>query len=138
MYNKTKHKEKKHFCMKCLQCSSSEETVTNHREKMRKKQTKRPEIVNNIKFTGYHKQRKSHFAIYVDFEANLKYVEKNNKNKPIQSYTNKNQEHIAFSYGYKVVHIGYRFNKPEQIYQDEDAIHKFISEMFEEVKCCHK
>lgn len=50
------------------------------------------------------------------FKANLKYIQKTNNNNPIQSYTNKYQEYIAFSYGYKVVCIGYRYNKPEQIY----------------------
>ena len=31
MYNKTKHKERKRFCMHCLQCFSSEEILTNHK-----------------------------------------------------------------------------------------------------------
>ena len=31
MYNKTKHKERKYFCMHCLQCFSSEEILTNHK-----------------------------------------------------------------------------------------------------------
>ena len=31
MYNKTKHKERKHFCMHCLQCFNSEEILTNHK-----------------------------------------------------------------------------------------------------------
>ena len=30
MYNQTKHKEKKHFCMFCLQCFSSERILANH------------------------------------------------------------------------------------------------------------
>ena len=32
MYNQTKHKERKHFCMYCLQCFSSEKVLTNHKE----------------------------------------------------------------------------------------------------------
>ena len=32
MYNQTKHKERKHFCMHCLQCFSSEKVLTNHKE----------------------------------------------------------------------------------------------------------
>ena len=32
MYNQTKHKERKHFCMYCLQCFSSERVLTNHKE----------------------------------------------------------------------------------------------------------
>ena len=30
MYNQTKHKNEKHFCMYCLQCSSSERILANH------------------------------------------------------------------------------------------------------------
>ena len=30
MFNQTKHKEKKHFCMFCLQCFSSERILANH------------------------------------------------------------------------------------------------------------
>ena len=32
MYNQTKHKERKHFCMHCLQCFSSERVLSNHKE----------------------------------------------------------------------------------------------------------
>ena len=32
MYNQTKHKERKHFCMYCLQCFSSEKVLNNHKE----------------------------------------------------------------------------------------------------------
>ena len=30
MYNQSKHKERKHFCMYCLQCFSSERVLANH------------------------------------------------------------------------------------------------------------
>ena len=32
MYNKTKHKERKHFCMHCMQCFSSERVLNDHKE----------------------------------------------------------------------------------------------------------
>ena len=32
MYNQTKHKESKHFCMHCLQCFSSERVLNNHKD----------------------------------------------------------------------------------------------------------
>ena len=32
MYNQTKHKERKHFCMYCLQCFHYEKAVINHKE----------------------------------------------------------------------------------------------------------
>ena len=33
MYSKTKHTNKKHFCMLCLQNFSTEEILNNHRER---------------------------------------------------------------------------------------------------------
>lgn len=39
---------------------------------------------------------------------------------------------------YKVVFIKDRFSKPEQNYQSEDTIYKFISEMLKGVKYCYK
>ena len=32
MYNQTKHKERKHFCMHCLKCFSYEKALINHKE----------------------------------------------------------------------------------------------------------
>lgn len=32
MYNKTKHEHRKHFCMYCLQCFSSESVFNNHKD----------------------------------------------------------------------------------------------------------
>ena len=32
MYNQSKHKERKHFCMNCLQCFSSKEVLDAHRK----------------------------------------------------------------------------------------------------------
>ena len=32
MYNQTKHKERKHFCMHCLQCFRNEKALINHKE----------------------------------------------------------------------------------------------------------
>ena len=34
MYQQTKHKERKHFCMHCLQCFSSERVLNNHKKKL--------------------------------------------------------------------------------------------------------
>ena len=49
-----------------------------------------------------------------------------------------NQGHTVCSYGYKAVFVCFddRFSKPEQKYWDEDAMYKFISEMFQEAKYC--
>ena len=65
MYNQTKHKERKHFCMHCLQCFSSERVLTNHKENCIQvngtQAIKMPTKDNNIlKFNNLHKQLPVH------------------------------------------------------------------------------
>ena len=74
MYQQTKHKERKHFCMHCLQCFSSERVLNNHKENCiiinGKQAIKMPEKGDNIlKYNNYHKQQPIPFVIYADFEA---------------------------------------------------------------------
>ena len=74
MFNKTKHKERKHFCMHCLQCFSSERVLHNHKDNCIQvngtQAVKMPDKDNNIlKFNNFHKQLPVPFVIYADFEA---------------------------------------------------------------------
>ena len=74
MFSKTKHKDKKHFCMSCLQNFSTKEILNNHR--------KRCLLINGcqavnyesgiIKFTNYNKQIPILFKIYAGIECFLK------------------------------------------------------------------
>ena len=114
MYNQSKHKEMKHFCMYCLQCFSSERILAN--------------LVNNclmingaqainmpkqgenmLKFNNFHKQLPVPFVIYADFEAITKKVqgceqsEEMKKDKDTRSYTEAYQTDEDWGYGYKVV-----------------------------------
>ena len=67
MYNQTKHNERKHFCMHCLQCFSSEQVLTNHKEiciQINGEQAiKMPEKGSKVKFTNFHKQLPAPFVI---------------------------------------------------------------------------
>ena len=74
MYNQTKHKEKKHFCMFCLQCFSSERILANHVNNCLTingaQAINMPKQGQNIlKFNNFHKQLPVPFVIYADFEA---------------------------------------------------------------------
>ena len=60
MYQQTKHKERKHFCMHCLQCFSSERVLNNHKENCiiinGKQAINMPKKGENIlKYTNHHK-----------------------------------------------------------------------------------
>ena len=129
MYNQSKHKERKHFCMYCPQCFSSERVLTNHVNNCLtingKQAINMPKQGDNIlKFNNFHKQLPVPFLIYADSEAIMKKVQgceqsremKNDKDR--RSYTEAYQTHKDCSYGYKVVCCyRERYSKPIQMYR---------------------
>jgi len=143
MYNQTLHKERKHFCLYCLQCFSSEDVLERHRENCivinGKQSIKMPEKGKNIlHFENFHKQLAVPFVIYADFEAITEKMHgcqpENNK-----SYTEAFQKHTDCGYGYKVVCCyDDKYSKPLQLYRGENAVNKFMEEMLEEVNYCNK
>ena len=151
MYNFTKHKERKHFCMHCLQCRYSKEALAKHIEDCiaingdKAIDLPQPFIDKNgveripsVYFKNHHKQLPCPFVIYADFESNL---EKINSCEPSdeRSYTEKYQKHTAVSFGYKVVcHFDKKYSKDFVIYRGEDPIGKFLKCMNKEVKNCQK
>ena len=143
MYNQTKHKERKHFCMHCLQCFSCERVLTNHKENCIQvngtQAIKMPEKDNNIlKFNNYHKQMAVPFVIYADFEAITEKIHGCQPNND-KSYTEAYQKHTDCEYGYKVVCCyDDKYTKPIRIYRGEKSVYKFMEAMLEEVKYCTK
>ena len=151
MYNFTKHKGKKHFCMHCLQCFYSNESLAKHKvncmvingvqaielpEKYIDKNG--VERTPSVYFKNYHKSLPVPFAIVADFEAT---PEKISGCQPSdgKSYTQKYQKHTACSFGYKVVcHYDQKYSGDVVIYRGEDCMKKFMKCMFEEVKNCQK
>ena len=72
IFNHTKHNNKKHFCMHCLLCFSSERVLTDHKENCIQingtQAVKMPNEENNIlKFENFNKQQAVPFVIYADF-----------------------------------------------------------------------
>ena len=60
--------------------------------------------------------------IYADFESILA-PEDIGKQSSDESYTNKYQDHVACSYGYKLVCVDGKFSQPFKIYLGEDAVY---------------
>ena len=143
MFNQTKHKERKHFCMCCLQCFSSERVLNNHKDiciQVNGEQAiKMPDKANNIlKFNNFHKQQPVPFVIYADFEAITEKIQGCQQNNE-SSYTEAYQRHTDCGYGYKVVCCyDDKYTKPIQLYRGEKAVYKFMENMLEEVKYCKK
>ena len=146
MYNQSKHKERKHFCMYCLQCFSSERILANHVNNYLTingaQAINMPKQGENIlKFNNFHKQLPVPFVIYADFEAITKKVQgckqseemENEKNKG--SYTKAYQTHEDCGYGYKLVCCyDDKYSKDICIYRGENAVYRFMEKMLEEVK----
>ena len=113
MYNQSKHKERKHFCMYCLQCFSSERVLANHVNNCLTingaQAINMPKQGENIlKFNNFRKQLPVPFVIYADFEAIAKKVQgceqcEEMKDKDRRSYTEAYQTHEDCGYGYKVI-----------------------------------
>ena len=148
MYNHSKHKERKHFCMYCLQCFSSERILANHVNNCLRingaQAINMPKQGENIlKFNNFHKQLPVPFVIYADFEAITKKVqgceqnEEMKKDKDRRSYTEAYQTHEDCGYGYKVVCCyDDKYSKYTCIYRGENAVYKFMEKMLEEVEYC--
>ena len=141
MFNQTKHKERKHFCMHCLQCFSSERVLSNHKDNCIQvngvQAVKMPDKSNNIlKFNNFQKQQPVPFVIYADFEAIIEkiYGCQSNDNK---SYTEAYQKHTDCGFGYKVVCCyDDKYSKDVRLFKGEKAVYKFMENMLKEVKYC--
>ena len=148
MCNQSKHKERKHFCMYCLQCFSSERILANHVNNCLMingaQAINMPKQGENIlKFNNFHKQLPVPFVIYADFEAITKKVqgckqsEEMEKDKDKRSYTEAYQTHEDCGYGYKVICCyDDKYSKYTSIYRGENAVYKFMEKMLEEVEYC--
>ena len=81
-----------------------------------------------VKFKIYIRKIKSPFIIYADFESIL--VPENNGNQNSdQSYMNKYQNHLGWSFGYKLVYSDDQCSKYFKLYLDQIAVRKFITNM---------
>jgi len=149
MYNFSKYKDTKHFCMYCLHCFSSKNLLERHIPDCftlnGTQAIDLPAPGSKIYFKNHYKMQPVPFVIYADFEA---LTEKINTCQPSpnfeKSFTDAYEKHQACGYGYKVVcHADQSYSRPIQIYRgdgknDEDAIEEFIKKIFEEVQTCQK
>ena len=135
MFHKTKNKSKKYFCKSCLQCFSSKNVLTKHKEvclSINGAQSVRLEK-GTIEFKNYFKQIPVPFKIYADFECNLKSVESYEG-----FYSKKYQDHIPCSFAYKLVCVDDKFTKPTVVFRGENATYEFIGKILKEYQYCKK
>ena len=126
MFNKTKNKNSKYFCGCCLQCFSSKNFLTEHKENCLIINDKQNVKLGkgSISFKNYSKQLPVPFKTYADFEcifcATLsKGVKSSDKNV---SYTEKFQDHIHCSFAYKAVCVDDKFSKNVVLYRGKKML----------------
>ena len=137
-YNITKHKNKKHFCLRCLQPFYSEYCLEAHKGDCLiingTRRIEMPQPGSKVYFYGHQKQLPIPFVVYADFEAITKKIDSCSP-RGDKSYTQAYQKHEPSGFGYKVVcHYDQKYSKPAVIYRGENVIEKFIQHLFEEVK----
>ena len=135
MFSKTKNKNKKYFCKKCLQCFSSENILLDHGKDCL--------LINGgqnvklekgfIEFKNFNRQIPVPFKIYADFECFLKPRDVDND---CFSYTKKYQDHVPCSFAYKLVCVDNKFSRDVALYRGENAVSKFIKCILKEYGYC--
>ena len=142
MFNEAKNKNKKYFCRCSLQCFSSENVLTEHKENCfvinGKQNVKLGK--SSISFKNYSRQLPVPFKNYADYECLLrqissKRVKSSDKNS---SYTEEYQDHIFGSFAYKVVCVNSKFSKDVVKYKGKNAAYKFIEAILEEYDYCKR
>ena len=82
---------------------------------------------------NYKQMIKIPFIIHSNFESITRI---NGKLNPEDFYRSKYQNQVGCSYVYKLVSADNYFSKTRKSYLREDVVHKFITIMVKEKKCC--
>ena len=147
MYKKQiKHKERKHFCMYCLQCLSSERILVKHTNNCLtinlKQAINMPKKGENIlKFDNFHKQLPIPFVICADFEAITKKVRVVDKAKRWRRRRDRTPKLIRLMRTVAMDirwYVATKINIVNQFKRNRVKMlcYKFMERMFEEVEYC--
>ena len=131
LYNQSKHRERKHFCERCLHGYTREDLLEAHKPDCRgigqtAVRVEMPEAGKNDKliFQNHHKQFPAPFVIYADFEALTTKIE-GPELDPSVSNTQRTQLHETCSYCYVVVRCDGKTETPVE-YRGPDAAEHFL------------
>ena len=136
LYDQSKHREKKHFCERCLHGYSREDLLEDHKPECQgigqtAARVEMPEEgKNKFTFQNHHKQLPAPYIIYADFEALTTKVE-GPELDPTKSNTQRTQHHEACSYCYVKVRCDGQTEAPVE-YREPDAAEHFLRALQEE------
>ena len=134
----SKHKEKHHFCMRCLNPFWCEQSLNKHREYCGKHEAVKinmPEEGTMLKFKNYYRREKVPFVIYADFESCIKSIHTCDLN-PESSYTKQYQKHEPISFYYYIKCFDNKIYLPikERSYTGQNAEQVFLKYLEEDIK----
>jgi len=137
LFDQTKHRDAKHYCMLCLTGFSRADLLVNHKKYCNGVNGRPTRIVmpeegeNILAFQNFKKQMKMPFIIYADFETLVRKIQSCERERMQTSYTEKTERHEACGYSYLVVRsdgevVG------SNTYGGENAVGGFLSDVLQE------
>ena len=132
------HKEKHHFCLRCLNSFWTHKSLNKHLEYCSNHEAVKinmPEKGTMLKFKNYHRGEKVPFVIYADFESCIKSIHTCDLN-PENSYTKQyqKQEPISFYYYIKCFDSKVYLPIKERSYTGKNAEWVFLKYLEEDIK----
>ena len=139
MYSKNRHKTRKYFCKRCLQCFSSEQASNNHTDicLVIKGEQSVKMGEGSISFTNHSRQIPILFKMYADFECILEKVAStaSTANKVSEELY---QNYVPCGYSYKLACVDDKFTKNAVVYRGKDCVKYFINQMLTTYEHCMK
>ena len=130
LHDQSRYRGVKHFCERCLHGYTTSDLLERHKPECKgllktPTRTEMPkEGENKMTFTNHHKQMKSPYVVYADFECVLKKIEGCHP-APNSSYTVKTEKHEPCSFSYIAVRSDGKGFGP-YTYRGEDAVYMFL------------
>ncbi len=100
----SKHKEKRHFCLRCHNGFNTPKSLKDHQELCLEQKTQTITYANpgdTEKFRNYERLHDVPFVVYADFECFVSPLDVEEKD-PTQSYTTKYQSHVPSGFCYTI------------------------------------
>ena len=138
-FDQTKHKERKHFCLRCITPHSSERTLADHMIYCRGVDTPPCHAVfpeksedgtdPTIEFKNIQNMMKAPYVVYADTESIIRPVDSPNTD----SNTVQTSEHVPCSFAYVIVRSDGQVTS-ECLYRGEDAMDVFFQQLEQELE----
>ncbi len=137
----SKKKNKKHFCLNCMNGFGTNKMLTTHQEVClkRKPQTEVfPNPGDTTKFKNYERLHDVPFAVYADFESFVKPLETEDKD-PSKSYTIQYQSHVPSGFCYSIKCMDESVYPTKTVlktasYEGEDMGKSFVETLTEDLR----